>query len=858
MPNANASDGNLSSRVIREDDSYAWRERVWRFRRGWLRIVRGFSEVGRGVGDIVVAAPAAIAVGAMLGAMQLYRRVGLLRVFFDLIVHLHGVFIRVAWRVIARTVGRSLRVLFLITTIVGVVMSATPALDGVVEFIEETRGEIADIADRRAARDDGEVDRDRQRPPAMFNPPAISTDDIGAMASRAAYGVALIIAILSVVVATCVVVAYIGFALYNIGRAVVRVAAWFAAPLIEFLRAIVRAGRGAARLTDRGLDGLASVIAIGLRRLIFGVAYIFAWIALRLLRVSRAGAVISMRQVGYGAMATRGGAFILGRFIWRHVFRIFALTGSIAALSVTYWALKSAQEGRPFPQALADIAGPTAVIFTATLVAMSLLAVLAGVALAVRHAPPRLLRMLGLAALVLLLLAPLPFAALWIWNTGVIQTGLARIATAGVAIADNAQTIMSVLGLAGLTLAAVILVWVAARLFWRVSRQISPQLLGRIIAGAVVLAAAGVAALGLVSWVSTGALESAGQAIEVGVRQSVQSTARWIELAAPIAAKAALGLIAAAVLAAASIVAWRILRSVPAAGWRRAAMMASVLILITGVGAMGFLVWRSGAPQSVYLATLERIRSLELGSGGTIEDDADAPIIARNETAEMAELEPGTLTPVAPPPSSIAQLQTTPLGLAEVEPVAQDESSGGDQAVELGMPDEITVFPPRPMHWRFGSAELVGDGLTAFERIMEAELGPVDAICAFDALMVVGAASSEGAPLVNAALAQCRAHAAAERVAVITNACSRSRPDVYLADLGAHSAARSAPGQRPLVILGLDWSGSAPLRSEIDERVRASAGEMIAAGVDVSRYGALRIQGFARAQTPDNCAAFEQ
>jgi hypothetical protein len=114
------------------------------------------------------------------------------------------------------------------------------------------------------------------------------------------------------------------------------------------------------------------------------------------------------------------------------------------------------------------------------------------------------------------------------------------------------------------------------------------------------------------------------------------------------------------------------------------------------------------------------------------------------------------------------------------------------------------IFPVEgDLHWRFGSADLVGDGLSAFRPIDQAAAeAPV---CGAGAIVAVGMASSEGPPAFNDALAQCRADVLAEIAVAQSRTCpDAARPQVFTLSLGQAAATREDPGDRRALVLALD------------------------------------------------------
>ncbi len=227
MPNADEIAGEVSPRVIREDDSYAWRERVWRFRRGWSRLGVGFSLLAKGTGDVIAGAPAAFAVAGMLAAVWLYRRVILLRLLFNSIIALHRVFVRAIASLIWRGVGLVLRPAALIAVAATLVLTFTPALDVTFGFFEDQYREIATELsaqrERRAERDRAEERRAAgERADAGVRPPDLSAINVGVIAARAGYALAVVTFVVGLLVVSGLALAYAGFVVFHLARAAAR------------------------------------------------------------------------------------------------------------------------------------------------------------------------------------------------------------------------------------------------------------------------------------------------------------------------------------------------------------------------------------------------------------------------------------------------------------------------------------------------------------------------------------------------------------------------------------------------------------------------------------------------------------
>ncbi len=581
------------------------------------------------------------------------------------------------------------------------------------------------------------------------------------------------------------------------------------------LIASARAGVAASAWLKRSVDGVFEALA----RLVAQFARLGAG---AIAAVIRGSAWLALRAVLLGAKL----AVVTARFVWRHVFRLFALSGTLAALSVTAWAVQSMRAGRSIGQALSEIAGPAAAAMTLVFAVLSATAALAAIALALRHAPPRLLRAAGLAGLLLLVLAPTPFIAHWVWTSAAVQTGLGEARAAAGVLAANAGQIGAYSGIVGLALVGLA---AAAALFaalWRCGRRVPARVWGKAIALAAAAGVIGIAGFYALQLVSSGVAARTADAARTAASSAFAATMQGLAAAAPVAAQIASILVAALLFSLLIIRLWRALGMLPPQAWRRAALAGGLLAAAAGLAAAGFLLWRSDGAQSLSAGLDEPAQRIERAQG------TPEPPIGEPEP----EAAPSPAAPpeeAAPPPS--------PEREAANAPAEQGAAAAAAQPAALGMPEVSVVFPPRPMHWRFGSAELVGDGLTAFERISDVELIPPEALCGFDAVIAIGAASSEGAPEVNADLAHCRAMAVAEQLSAARQACDGGAPIVMTADLGSSRAQRPDAEQRPLAAIGVNWGSgvegeSAILRSTVDH-----AHVILDDRLDPAEYAAIQL-----------------
>jgi hypothetical protein len=148
-------------------------------------------------------------------------------------------------------------------------------------------------------------------------------------------------------------------------------------------------------------------------------------------------------------------------------------------------------------------------------------------------------------------------------------------------------------------------------------------------------------------------------------------------------------------------------------------------------------------------------------------------------------------------------------------------------------PSPSAIRPPQPLnahlvfgkdlHWRFGRADQIGDGRTAFLPVAEA-LASVD-VCAAGSLVVVGMASSEGPKSSNAALSACRA----QRLAAVVHARAQSCPGpvrVFTLDLGGAQSLTDDPADRRALIFSIGEGRSIDDQraKEIDPIVGAHSG----------------------------------
>lgn len=122
-----------------------------------------------------------------------------------------------------------------------------------------------------------------------------------------------------------------------------------------------------------------------------------------------------------------------------------------------------------------------------------------------------------------------------------------------------------------------------------------------------------------------------------------------------------------------------------------------------------------------------------------------------------------------------------------------------------------------PLTWRVGSPTLLASS-TGAVGIDTLEL---DGICAFDLVVVLGQASSEGEARRNVALSAERARSAANVLSQQATACtSELKPEVRAIAIGQSLAATANPSQRRLVIVGVnhpDETPTATLRAVLRE-----------------------------------------
>jgi hypothetical protein len=449
------------------DSENRWRAGVRRFRRGWPRIEAGFALIGRGIGDLFAGLPAVAVIAGALLLVWLERNVALVRVGFSWLFGAHRVFFA-ALRGVAGAIARLWRPIAFTTLGVGAVLLLTPGLGAL----------MSAIADWLAGLEGLELPRiEIPPPPELPRLPEWNLSEFwyaaGQVIERALYVVVVVGFALAAVLGAATLLAYALFTLYVIARgalkavvatarAIVRLLQWIADAVLAVVRGAARAIFWVLRMSVRALAWVVMSVlrAIGwLARAVFG-ALVWTPRAASSLTVSTARGTWRLARAVAGGLARL--LFGAARLVWRHVFRLFALSGMIAALAFTAWAVRSMREGRPLPSSLEELAASFVYVAAALLIVFSSFAILAAVALAIRHAPPRAVRAVGLAALVLLALAPTPFLARALWDSAPAQQlreSLPGLLTAALDLAP--MLLVSLAALAVAWLVARVLLWVA-------------------------------------------------------------------------------------------------------------------------------------------------------------------------------------------------------------------------------------------------------------------------------------------------------------------------------------------------------------------------------------------------------------
>ena len=162
-------------------------------------------------------------------------------------------------------------------------------------------------------------------------------------------------------------------------------------------------------------------------------------------------------------------------------------------------------------------------------------------------------------------------------------------------------------------------------------------------------------------------------------------------------------------------------------------------------------------------------------------------------------------------------------GLPRPQPPSEQEVNDEATPIPPGAEPEYLPVPISNLQqnasarWRFDSARY----LTTTDGIVTAESGvriERQNVCSARAVIVVGAASSEGSRIYNTALARCRAARVAEIVVQIS---CETAPQVWLLNLGARSSSTADAEDRLPAIIALNGDGpvdETSLRNLLDQQ----------------------------------------
>jgi hypothetical protein len=765
--------------TLLRDAENRWRAGVRRFRRGGPRIAAGFALIGRGIGDLFAGLPAVLVIGCVLLLVWLERHVALVRLGLSWLLGAHRIFFA-GLRAAAAALARLWRPLGLGALGVTAVLVLTPSLGIFVGAVSQSLEWL------------GALDLPTPTLPPPPELPELELREfwysVGAFIERAAYVCLVVAIVLAAGIAAVLLVSYAAFTLFVIARAIVL-------GLVALARAVWRAIAWLVRGVFTAIHGFARLIAwliMTVVRAVLGLATSIVralrWTAERGVRGAawsgRASVGLSLATVVAAwrlARALVGGLVTLcvgaTRLVWRHVFRLFAFSGSIAALAFTAWAIRSMREGRPLPTSLSELAASTVYGAAALLVVFATFGILAATALAIRRAPPRLVRAAGLAALVLLAFAPTPFLLRALWNSGPAEELRAAFPDLLAAVLDLAPMLL-------FALAALATVWLVARALVWLARNMSPDAWRRtarvaLATGAVVAVAGG----GVWLWkalprdaIASGIGEAAGAA--VGIAAAIL----------PIAAG-----LAAAVLAVAAAL-WLLART-PERLKRTAMLAVLALAALSALGFGGALAWRRIDPPLLVAATTDGLASRWRIWNEERQRRADA----ERERRAAADERAAAMEPIAET-SATPQVQLAETDVASPPPPVP----AIEPNVALAELKARRIFPAdRDLHWRFGDARLLGDGLTAFEPV-EGLLGGID-VCGARAVVALGMASSEGPAPFNDGLSSCRADRLAALARRSADTCAEPGSiRVFTLSLGESSADGDSAADRRALVFAVD------------------------------------------------------